>query len=90
MKRKLLFLWVLLALSVSAENIPVDKARQMATEFFQNNRPRLSVGSLQMVYDGETALSRANGEEPALYVFDNPQGKGFVIVAGDDLAHPIL
>lgn len=90
MKRKLLFLLALLALSVSAENIPVDKAKQMAAEFFRNNRPHLSVGNLQMVYDGETAVSRANGEAPALYVFDNPQGKGFVIVAGDDLAQPVL
>ncbi len=90
MKRKLVFLFAMLALSVYAENIPVDKARQMATEFFRNNRPRLSVGNLQMVYDGETAVSRANGEAPALYVFDNPQGKGFVIVAGDDLAQPVL
>ena len=35
MKRKILFLWALLALTVSAENIPVDKARQMAVEFFR-------------------------------------------------------
>lgn len=90
MKRKILFLLALFVLTVSAENIPVDKARQMATEFFRNNRPLLPVGDLQMVYDGETAASRANGEAPALYVFDNPQGKGFVIVSGDDLAHPVL
>ena len=90
MKRKILFLLALFALTVSAENIPVDKARQMAVEFFRNNRPLLPVGDLQMVYDGETAASRANGEAPALYVFDNPQGKGFVIVSGDDLAHPVL
>lgn len=90
MKRKILFLLALFALTVSAENIPVDKARQMAVEFFRNNRPLLPVGDLQMVYDGETPASRANGEAPALYVFDNPQGKGFVIVSGDDLAHPVL
>ena len=59
-------------------------------EFFKNNRPQLSVRNLKMVYDGETPASRANGEDPALYVFDNPQGKGFVIVSGDDLAQPIL
>ena len=90
MKRKILFLLALFALTVSAENIPVEKARQMAVEFFRNNRPLLPVGDLQMVYDGETAASRANGEAPALYVFDNPQGEGFVIVSGDDLAHPVL
>ena len=43
-----------------------------------------------MVFDGETPESRSTGATPALYVFDNPNGKGFVIVAGDDMAQPIL
>lgn len=90
MKQKLLLLLSVLALTASAENISVEVAKKMAMEFFKNNRPQLSVRNLKMVYDGETPASRANGEDPALYVFDNPQGKGFVIVSGDDLAQPIL
>ena len=91
MKQKLLLLLLsVLALTASAENISVEVAKKIAVEFFKNNRPQLSVRNLKMVYDGETPASRANGEDPALYVFDNPQGKGFVIVSGDDLAQPIL
>ena len=90
MKNKLFFLLVFMALSVSAENIPVDKARRIALEFFQSKKSRLVVDKLQMVYDGETDISRSAGASPALYIFDNPEGKGFVIVSGDDLAEPIL
>lgn len=67
----------------------MEVAKKIAVEFFKNNRPQLSVRNLKMVYDGETPASRANGEDPALHVFDNPQGKGFVIVSGDDQAQPI-
>ena len=91
MKQKLLLLLLsVFALTASAEKISVEVAKKMAMEFFKNNRPQLSVRNLKMVYDAETPASRANGEDPALYVFDNPQGKGFVIVSGDDLAQPIL
>ena len=91
MKQKLLLLLLsFFALTASAEKISVEVAKKMAMEFFKNNRPQLSVKNLKMVYDAETPASRANGEDPALYVFDNPQGKGFVIVSGDDLAQPIL
>lgn len=90
MKNKLLLLFATLALSASAENISEDVARGLALDFFKNNSPQTSVSNLQMVYDGETPLSRADGSAPALYVFDNPQGKGFVIVSGDDIAQPIL
>lgn len=89
MKNKLFLLLVFMALSVSAENIPVDKARRIALEFFQNKKSRLVVDKLQMVYDGETDVSRSAGVSPAFYIFDNSEGKGFVIVAGDDLAEPI-
>lgn len=89
--RNKFFIWfAALSLSSYAENVSEDKARSMAMEFFQNNHPQLSVNDLQMVYDGETPVTRANGMSPALYVFDNPHGKGFVIVSGDDIAQPIL
>lgn len=89
--RNKFFIWfAALSLSSYAENVSEDKAKSMAMEFFQNNHPQLSVNDLQMVYDGETPVTRANGMSPALYVFDNPHGKGFVIVSGDDIAQPIL
>lgn len=90
MRYKLALLFALLVLSASAENISTNQAKKMAKDFFSNNRPQLHVNELQMVFDGETPESRTAGANPALYVFDNPHGKGFVIVAGDDIAQPIL
>ena len=90
MKNRLFILFSALALSANAENISEDAARGMALDFFKNNSPQTSVSNLQMVYDGETPQTRAYGSAPALYVFDNPQGKGFVIISGDDIAQPVL
>lgn len=90
MKNRLFILFSALALSANAENISEDAARGMALDFFKNNSPQTSVSNLQMVYDGETPQTRADGSAPALYVFDNPQGKGFFIISGDDIAQPLL
>lgn len=90
MRNRLFILFSALALSANAENISEDAARGMALDFFKNNSPQTSVSNLQMVYDGETPQTRADGSAPALYVFDNPQGKGFVIISGDDIAQPVL
>ena len=90
MKYKVFFLLIFMALSASAKIISLDNAKRMAVEFFQNKTSQRIVKKLQMVYDGETEFSRSAGVSPALYVFNNPDGKGFVIVAGDDLAEPIL
>lgn len=90
MRTKLLLFFACWALCLWAERIPEVQARKMAMEFFRQNRPQLTVGSLKMVYDGETPESRSAGAEPAFYVYDNPGGNGFVIVSGDDIAQPIL
>lgn len=90
MKHKLFLLFTLFVLSASAENISPQQAKKMAEDFFHNNRPQLRIKELQMVFDGETPNSRSEGAQPALYVFDNPNGKGFVIISGDNIAQPIL
>lgn len=91
MRYTLLFLFALLVVSTYAREISEKEAKQMALEFLNNNHPHSSVQDLQMIYDGENATTRANNDtNPAFYVFNNPQQKGFVIVSGDDIAKPIL
>ena len=90
MRYKLLFLLSILVVSTYAREISEEEAKHVALEFFNNNHPHFSIQNLQMVYDGENAATRANGTEPSFYVFNNQQGKGFVIVSGDDIAKPIL
>ena len=90
MKLRMLILFAFFSLTAFAEKIPQGKAREIALEFFGRRPEGRSVSQLRMVYDGESAQSRAAGNDPALFVFDNPTGKGFVVVAGDDAAVPVL
>lgn len=92
MRHTLLLLFSLLWTGILfADNVPVEKAQAVAESFFQTNHPqRMSAPNLRMVWDGESPSTRAQGAAPAYYVFNNPDGKGFVIVAGDDIAQPIL
>lgn len=92
MKRSLFIVaaLILTAFGLQAENISADMAKKMAMDFFKSNASTLSVSRLNMVYDGSGNMARTSSQAPALYVFDNPDGKGFVIVSGDDIAYPIL
>lgn len=92
MRRTLsLFFCLVLAISLFAEKVPVEQAQTVAANFFRANHPkRISTSGLRMVWDGETTSTRAQGAVPAYYVFNSDDGQGFVIVAGDDVAMPIL
>lgn len=84
------YLYVLLFASLAATNAqagPVDlaTAKKMAQKYIASpvsvdNAPAASMGKGK----------QATGEEPALYLFNNDQGKGFVIVAADDRVGGIL
>lgn len=95
MKRRIFLSVVLLCLSALAalsEEIPLEKARQIAESFFGSGQmTRSSSGcALRMIWDGGSPEVKSGDEAPAFYVFDNADGPGFVIVAGDDAAKPIL
>lgn len=93
MRRIYLLLFVLLSGLAFAGNVPEEQARKMANAFWQS-APQTrgsSSANLQMVLQSESlATTRSSGMEPAYYVFDNTSGPGFVIVAGDDAAMPVL
>ena len=93
---KRLFLLLLPALlgttTLPAREITAEQARQAATRFWQS-APATRGGvtpSWQLVRDSENSATRSTGADPAYYVFDNTAGPGFVIVAGDDVAMPVL
>lgn len=86
----LLFLCALLPSWLLADNIPVGQAQELAADFFKANaHTRNASPQLQLVWDGEESTTRSN-ESPAFYVFNRTDAPGFVIVAGDDVAMPIL
>lgn len=92
MKRTYLLLTcTLLCGLLAAENVPMKQAQDFARTFFEQHTPNRSASSpqLQMVWDGEDNQSRSNSI-PAFYVFNRTDRPGFVIVAGDDIAMPVL
>ena len=90
--KRFFFLWFLFFSGiVLAGNVTVDQARQIAVSFWQSAPvTRGGVPSLQMVFHSEDLVTRSSVQSPAYYVFDNTGGPGFVIVAGDDVAMPVL
>ncbi|WP_308551197.1 C10 family peptidase [uncultured Mediterranea sp.] len=91
MKRFLFLLILFLGGIASAENVTEDQARQLALSFWKSAPiTRGGTPSLQLAFDSESIATRSSGLEPAYYVFDNAGGPGFVIVAGDDVAMPVL
>ena len=74
-----------------AGNVTEQQARRVAVAFFQSApQTRVSESDLRLIRDSESSLTRSGGAAPAYYVFDNVSGGGFVIVAGDDVASPVL
>lgn len=93
MRCTLLFLFILLANRLLADNVTAEQAHALATDFFKTNvqtRSTAASPQLQLVWDGEDANTRSVGNLPAFYVFNSTDRKGFVIIAGDDVVMPVL
>lgn len=95
MQKTLLLFFLSLLLSggaLSAREVTAEQARQTATRFWQSTPKTRGAAApaWQLVRDSESAATRSSGAAPAYYVFDNTAGPGFVIVAGDDVAMPVL
>lgn len=90
----LIVLFAALYQSVGATEINRQKALKIASEFAASNASHLSNKSLPtMAWDShalDSAMGLASAEEPTFYVFEINNGRGFVVVAGDDAANPIL
>lgn len=90
--RHLLFLsFCLFTCVLYADSVSVEQAQALAANFFNvNAQTRSASPQIQLVWDGERVETRAAGTAPAFYVFNRTDSNGFVIVAGDDVALPIL
>ena len=104
MKKYFLLILSLLPFVLAADNVPADRAKAVAEQFLLSNSPLTkSAGGgidLQLVWDGTgnpsgsfylgAAPKNSTSGQPAFYVFNKTQGTGYVIVAGDDAAMPVL
>lgn len=89
--KKILFLLALVFAHIVAAAAPIneEQARRIATQFFSRATTRATTPSVELVWDGEAANTRS-ATAPALYVFNRTDRAGFVIVAGDEAATPII
>lgn len=95
MKKTVMILMLLLPWlwTVSADNVSQQRAAEVASAFFRKAAGGISpasVPSLRMVLSSKSLPRTSGAAEPSFYVFDNASGPGFVIVAGDDAAMPVL
>lgn len=94
MKNKILRLFVLFALSAGlsvayAERVSQEDAAVVAGNFMQVADTSSSQGAKAPVRP--TSLKRVTlAEEAQFYVYENANGEGWVMVAANDVAHPIL
>lgn len=73
-----------------ADNISVEQAQELASDFFKvNGHTRNSSPQLQIVWNGEETATRSSNDA-AFYVFNRTDAPGFVIIAADDIAIPVL
>ncbi len=84
-----LLLLMLLQTVVEAAPVKVEKAQAKALEFFSSSAASRAVPQLELVWNGEDAATRSS-EAPALYLFNRTDHPGFVLMAGDDAAAPVL
>ncbi|MCB0431479.1 MAG: thiol protease/hemagglutinin PrtT [Flavobacteriales bacterium] len=75
-----------------AGTVTPERAQSVASHFLQSGQPNAlnKVAPKDAVLAYTETLGAAMNNAPAYYVFNDPSGKGFVIVAGDDLMEPIL
>ena len=73
------------AVLCAASPVTLQRAREMAGKHFgtEPSRPRLVMGS-------KATVSVSSVSDAPYYIFNNADGKGFIIIAGDDCLEPVL
>ena len=90
LKLSILFLFVvMLSATVSAKAVDATTASTVASHFFALKFGRTPESLTPVVAYTAPSLRGENGSDPSFYVV-NFEPEGFVIVAGDDRAQPIL
>lgn len=82
-----------LSLSLNGKVVTQQKALEFATRFFANHaQSRGNTVSMTCVWDSNQLPlnARSLDDNPSFFVFTPSNGKGFIIVAGDDAFIPVL
>ena len=89
--RKLFLILALAGFSTMLQAGPItpEKALKVAERVLAAQPVTKAGSGLQIIWDGESAVTKAHAEDPAFYVVGR-DGGGFVIVAGNDNVRPVL
>lgn len=104
--KKLYLLWTLIlvamfSFSAKADIVTLDGANEIANTFFANsaslqNKLIKNATQLEYAWDSNSltqtgsSVMKSAEEAPTFYVFNNPDGEGFVIVSGDSNARSVI
>ena len=89
MKKSILIFALLgMAASLYAGPVSPEKALQVAERVLSVQSTKAS-GDIRIIWDGESAATKADAQDPAFYVVGR-DGGGFVIVSGNDNVRPVL
>lgn len=85
-------LFLLVGESIYAAPVREMDARKVAAGFVRGRNPLRQNKELTLVFTGseQAASSLRSASSAPLYVYNIGNGEGFVIIAGDDSAHPVL
>ncbi|MBR5323987.1 MAG: C10 family peptidase [Muribaculaceae bacterium] len=97
----MLILVAMFSFTAKADIITLDGANEIANAFFANSassqkRALKSAAQLEYAWDSNSLTQKGSSmmksvdEDPTFYVFNNPDGEGFVIVSGDDNARSVI
>ncbi len=90
MKKLFLILFLVCVLDASAGPIGVERAKELASKFFNENATRSTAATVELEWAGSsvdgdaTRSTAANVDEALLYVFNRTDDKGFVVLSGED------
>ena len=84
---------VLISISMKGKVVSQQRAMEFATRFFANHtESRGNMVGMKLAWDSNQLFpkTRSPKESPAFFVFTPSDGKGFIIVAGDDVSVPVI
>lgn len=91
--KKVLFFIIILTLTVEtslANTVSLEEAQKRAELFFNGINPKTKTSSVtNLVWTVPEVGTKSTSSAPLLYVFENESG-GYVVIAGEDVAYPIL
>ena len=97
----MLILVAMFSFTAKADIVTLDGANEIANAFFANSassqkKQMKSTTQLEYAWDSNSLTQKGSSmmksvdEDPTFYVFNNPDGEGFVIVSGDDNARSVI